>query len=298
MSTVQRGFARMAAIAAAVMGLVAGCADEASDVSDSGAPDLRLVDLIVALDPAVSALERERAASGVEVVSIDASGLTDVDLGEARAQTDEALAELEEAVDKAGDSGTAYGSAFDALDRLAQVRADVDARSGSIDISDTQALRAVEAPYAEMTTAILDAAKGTAQHIDDPQLRRGAALHAASVGQLVQEQELMRFLVVETVGDGLSDTASVAEASRLNSDALSGRAEVMELAAGSDYADIAERLRADLAAADLTGVVQTALETGVVDIQALLSAASTEPNAGWQGFLARLEEALRQQTGD
>lgn len=178
------------------------------------------------------------------------------------------------------------------------MRADVDARSGSVDISDTQALRAVEAPYAEMMTALLQGAEGIALGIDDPQLRRGAVLHAAGVGQLVQEQELMRFLVVEAVGDGLTDAGSIAEAARLNGVALAGRAEVMDLAAGSDYADIAERLRADLATADLAGVVQSALETGVVDIQALVSAASTEPDAGWRGFVARVEEALREQTGD
>jgi hypothetical protein len=280
------------------MALAVGCADDASDVSDGGGPDPRFIDLIVALEPVASALESERAASGVEVVSIDTSGLADLDLGGARAQTDEALAELEEAVGEAGDSRTAYGSAFDALDRLGQVRADIDARSGSIDISDTPALWAVEAPYAEMMTAVLDAAEGTAQGIDDPQLRRGAVLHAAGVGQLVHEQELMRFLMLEAVGDGLSDATSIAEAARLNGEAQSGRAEVMELAAGSDYADIAERLRDDLATADLDGVVLPALETGVVDIQALVSAASTEPDAGWRGFVARLEEALRQQTGD
>ena len=67
----------------------------------------------------------------------------------------------------------------------------------------------------------------------------------------------------------------------------------MDLAAGSDYADIAEQLRAELAAADLAGVTDAALETGVVDIQALLSAASTEPDVGWTGFLTRVEDALR-----
>jgi hypothetical protein len=48
----------------------------------------------------------------------------------------------------------------------------------------------------------------------------------------------------------------VAEASRLNSDVLSGQAMVMELATVSDYADIAARLRADLTAADLAGAVR------------------------------------------
>jgi hypothetical protein len=293
MTVVVRGIARTAVIVAAVVGLTAGCTDEAPDADGEGSRDPQIVDLIVMPDQLVSALESERAASIVEVVDLDLSAAIDTDLGGARAQVDEAVAALREALDGAGDRGVAYEPALGALDRLTEVRADVDARAGSIAVDDRQALRAVEAPYAEMTTATLDAAEATARDIDDSRLRRGAELYAAGVGQTAKEQELVRVLLLETVGGGLDDPASLAEAARLHGDMLSAQATVMDLAAGSDYADIAEQLRADLAAADLAEVTDTALETGVVDIQALLSAASTEPDVGWTGFLTRVEDTLR-----
>jgi hypothetical protein len=57
--------------------------------------------------------------------------------------------------------------------------------------------------------------------------------------------------------------------------------------------DITDRLPADLAAANFTGTVQIALETG--DVQAVLAALATEPDVGWQGVLARVEDALVRQ---
>jgi predicted deacylase len=51
--------------------------------------------------------------------------------------------------------------------------------------------------------------------------------------------------------------------------------------------DITDRLPADLAAANFTGTVQI--------VQAVLAALATEPDVGWQGVLARVEDALVRQ---
>jgi hypothetical protein len=286
---------RAAVVVGVALAVAAGCSDGASDAGD-GDPAPQVVDLVVAPDSAVTALVAERAASATTLVGVGAMPSAG-DLGEARAHTDEALAGLRDAVEAAGDDGTTYAPAMGTLEQLAQARAEVDARAGSIGVGDVEALRAAVAPYAEMTTAVLDAAEATARSIDDPGLRRGAELYAAGIDEFAREEELGQFLLLETMRGGLDDSGSVAEATRLTGGVATGRAEVMELASGGDYADLAERLRTDLAAADLTGVAEAALETGQVDVQALVDAATVAPGAGWPGFLTGVEDVLRRASG-
>ena len=190
-----------------------------------------------------NALQDERNRAAVDLVGLgDTIGLPVKDNAAARAVTDDALAGFHGVIDgSSAEVRAAYAPAFQALDRLDELRAAVDAYpepftiGGHADDADEVFDR-----YSTIVDALLTSNSHVALAIDDPDLRRGADISFVASQQADVIARLIRHALVTAIRpDGFANRDAVAELGRLYGLAVVGERTMQNLATG-EYAAIAK----------------------------------------------------------
>jgi len=212
----------------------------------------------------------------------------------ARRATDAALEQFAAAI--AGESDQvryAYASAFASLEDLTEVRASIDADAGPFDLTNVDTALGAFGRYTDMVDMLLAANARVTLAIDDGELRRGADLSYLASRQTDLIARLVTALLFASVTPGGLDAADeVAPVAALHRLAVSGTEAIESLAVG-DYADIGAKLLAQHRALGLLDrVVPKTLETGEVDVAALLDAVSVPRDQSYYGFRTNVKRIL------
>jgi hypothetical protein len=188
----------------------------------------------------ILALEGERLFAGTALLGLD----DDVEqpfasMDEAAAATDDAIAAARAGLRERGGPGSA---ALDrALTGLAPDLADLRARAvGPGNIDRTPEVQDLDAAYAAAIDALDRADRELTASIDDPVLRRGAALVDLAARQERLRGDLVRILVLAVTGSGLDTDEDVAAASTARGEMVANDAEIARLATGPYRAPAAE----------------------------------------------------------
>ena len=230
----------------------------------------------------LSVIEDERNASAVYVMNLgDLVQLPIEDQQAARQVTDEAAAAFRAEVDGRGDAvSAAYAPALAQLDALGDLRAQIDAvppeQRSIVNIS---AVISIFDGYSEIMDTFFAANKRVALAIDDPDLRRGAELTDLSARQTDTLARLVRELLLAFAGgespDGLNSPAEIASVSRLLSQLRENEQQIVNKATG-DYRPLAEDLFASQEVQNFPPLVDDAIATGNVQLDAILTNAAGE----------------------
>lgn len=235
--------------------------------------------LVVAPRDLVLALQDEGSMAAVTAIGMNAIVDPAVgDTAEVRRRTDAAITDFE-ALD-----ADVFRDVLAVAD-LDQVRRDVDSQAQR---GDLPYAREIQGRYGDIIAPVLDAHGRFVATIGDPELRRDADLFELGLKQL----DYVWLLSAEIPDQARWSTPEgISSMSRLLGELVSGRAAVMQLAAGSRHADAARQLDAELTAAGTSELVSQLLESGQADIQALIPA-MTATNRAWQAFLGEVEATL------
>lgn len=214
------------------------------------------------------------------------------DSTEARRQTDAAIAEFTATLAEDDPIAAAYRPAAGALAQLETLRRDIDAGEAPRNQSNLDAPHEIAMGYSEPITSLLDAHTTASGTIDEPELRRTAELIGLCLRQIENTELLVSYALVAALSDGGVDQPDeIAELSRLRAQTDRGPHDAMRLAAGSEHAGAARDLEGALEDARLQELIAEALETGHMDLPALVEAPE-EALGPWHSFLGRLLAAL------
>jgi hypothetical protein len=254
-----------------------------------------VVALLIASRYTVVSLLVENAATGLEVTgSADVLDPTDTDRDEAMQQTDLAIDGLVAVVELHEEAGRPYGQALDALDGVAALREEADTLPEADGAeSGLPAAMSLSDRYVEVIDAVEAATGDMARSIEDPDLGRGARLHLTALEQSVLEPMVIRTVTNTAItgGERLDEPDEIRTVAEQVSDMTRGRAEIEESATGP-YEEPAQALLDRVDEAGLLTTVEAALETGQVDIGAVLDGAHPRVREAWSEFLDRVEQVL------
>ena len=291
-------WAALAVLGLAVCGAGGACTSEAGEDDEvrrlSGERE-SVVALLVASRFTVGSLLVENAATGIGVLgSADVLDPTGADRDEAMQRTDLAIDGLVAVVELHEEAGRPYGQALDALDGVAALREEADAlpEADGVDTNHAAAM-SLSDRYVEVIDAVEAATGDMARSIEDPDLRRGAHLHVTALEQSVLESVVVRTVMDTTItgGERLDEPDEIRAVAEQVSDMTRGRAEIEESATGP-YEEPARALLDQVDEAGLLTTVETALDTGQVDIRAVLDGADPRVREAWSDFLDRVEQVL------
>jgi signal transduction histidine kinase len=259
----------------------------------------------------ISVIQNERAWPALELTgSADLLELPIEDYAETRAQTDEAITKFEaELADLGPEAVAAYAPAMSGLDKLDQLRADIDADATSPnhganannDFSDQ-----IYARYTAIMRAFFDATDGVARGMEDDRLQRGTNLVNLSSRHIELFSDTARtVLVIGLVRGGVDQ---LDEVRALTSRAIVWDAQVAQLrAADAPYDKIVERDYPDefvdpftqlvanvesgqqAAGGDLVAPLQAPRSGGLIDFRDAMSAELTRTAADVQADALRRE---------
>src|SRR5262245_23369100 len=230
----------------------------------------------------LSVLEDERNAAAVYTMHVeDAVALPVEDNGQARETVNAAISSFRAEVnERGGNIALAYAPALEQLDNLDALRASIDAIPES-----ERGLQNIEAVstnfdgYSQIMDAFFDANKRVALAIDDPELRRGAELTDLEARQTDLLARLVRDLLLAGIGgdspDGLNMPSEIGSVSRQLA-ALRADADAIRTKATGDYKPLADALFADENVQGFPEVVDQAIATGQVDLDAVLTTSAGE----------------------
>jgi signal transduction histidine kinase len=229
----------------------------------------------------LSSLEDERNAGGVYLVGQEenfALGITDN--AEARAQTDAAIAGFRSALaDSSSQVQNAYQPALDALSRLAPIRQQIDDFTGVRELANIDITAEVFDEYTDVMGALHIANKQVLLAIDDADLRRGAELFDLSSRQTNIIAVLVRHLLLAQVGgeapDGVNDPHEIGAVARLLGQ-LRTNEDLIRTKGTGEYRGLVDDLFAAEETQRFPEVVQSALDTGTVDLDSVMTYSAGE----------------------
>ena len=190
----------------------------------------------------------------------------------------------------------AYAAAFVSLEQLAGLRAAIDSDEGPFDLTNIDTALGVFGRYTAMIDVLLEANARVALAIDNGELRRGADLSYLASRQTDLIARLVTTLLFASVTPGGLDAPDeIAQVAALHGLAVSGTDAIESLAVG-DYAGIGATLLAQHRALGLLDrVVPKTLETGDVDVTALLDAVSVPRDESYYGFRTNVKRILERE---
>jgi Nitrate and nitrite sensing len=261
----------------------AQAADDARDIrSDGVAPfDVGHGDLI-------TALQDERNFAVTHMLGFEgALALPVSDNDDARARTDEALAELRARIDEqTAVVADAYAPASEGLAGVAGLRDRVDA----VPVADrsarnTDLAQTVFEEYSTHIDALFDASSESVAAVADPFTRRGLILVDLGAEQVELTARLRRALLVASIDGGLDTPDEIAEVAA-NLPGLRENEAAIEAQATGDFQVHADALLASDEVRELPQIADSALATGQVHVGELLSSVSVgDPEAsGYAAF--------------
>ncbi|HET9608518.1 MAG TPA: nitrate- and nitrite sensing domain-containing protein, partial [Acidimicrobiales bacterium] len=248
----------------------------------------------------LSILENERNAAGVYLLGAeDAFALPVTDNAEARAETDSTLADFRAEVEsQGGEIEAAYRPAIEAMGRIAELRAEVDAvPDADRGLGNIVAVRENFGGYTEVMDPFFEANKRVALTVDDPDLRRGAELVDLAAQQTNIIAILVGDLLLAQVGgespDGVTTADELATIAGLLGQLRANEQLILTKATG-EYRQFAEALFAAEEVQRFPEVVQQALDTGVVDVDGVMtySAGDNPDTYGYSVFRGGVTEVL------
>jgi HAMP domain-containing protein len=270
------------------------------EVVQSGhqAADLRreigLAEAVVGPGGLSNALQDERNRATVDLVDIgNLIRLPVPTNADARRATDRAVADFRRLVDDHGpEVQESYAPTLADLDRLAELRDDIDTNAGPFTF-DANYPAADEAfgRYTELIDHLIDANADVAFAIDDPDLRRGAEVSLLASRQADAVARLIRHVLITAIGpDGFDQRSEIVELGRLYGRARQGE-DAMRLQATGAYAEIAAPVQTALT--PLYEQVEHVMATTEVDVVPFLGAMDPGPEGSYDGsFRARVRVVL------
>ena len=237
----------------------------------------------------ITALQNERNFTGLWLLG--ATDLVDLpvdDMTEARDATDAAreafAAEIE---DKGGQVARIYGPALAALDRVDQMRASVDAYDGPHIVTEfNQVAEDSFLGYTELVSALSERTRDVITEVEDHELRRGVQLIDLSSREVDTIARFVRVSLLGAVtGDRLLiDPAEITDAAMLDTQALELHYRTLDLAQGP-YEQAGRDLEVETEATGIIEMGPRIVQSGIVDIPALLDAISLKPDESYYGFI-------------
>ena len=166
-------------------------AETAADVDDVR-DQTELARASVGPSGVITSLQNERTWAVVELIGQE-TAVTPPVVGyeESRRVTDEAIAEFRDTLQSQVAAG-AYSEAMAGLDRLTELRQQIDANTGARDMSNVQPSNEVYDAYYDLIGPFLDANNRVVLAIDDSQLRQATSLVVTTTRQLEVLSELAR----------------------------------------------------------------------------------------------------------
>ncbi|HEY6698754.1 MAG TPA: HAMP domain-containing protein, partial [Acidimicrobiales bacterium] len=268
-------------------------ADEARDVRDQTS----LAEASIGPASLLSRLEDERNAAGVYMLNAqDAFALPVEDNAQARAATDEAVADFHEQVQSlGGEVEAAYSPALDAMSGIGELRNQIDSFEGTRGFANIEPTIEIFDAYGPFMAPFFEANKRVALAIDNPELRRGAELVDLSSRQTDLIAQLTRDLLLAFLGgdNKLNQPEEVsAVAGRLGQ--LESNKDLINTKATGDYSLLAGALFHAEEIRLFPKVVEDALATGVVDVDGVIrySAGEDPETYGYTVFRTGVTDEL------
>jgi HAMP domain-containing protein len=217
---------------------------------------------------------------------------------------DEALGEFRAESERVGGAvHRAYAPALDAVGAVQELRARVDAAPEAVAASTNRELSTeMFGRYTELIDGLFDAGDSVAVEVDDADLRRGAEIVTLGTRQLDTNARLIRELLLGAIqpdGTGFDEVDERRPVEQLVVE-LRSRLAAIELNATGAYRPHLDELMGHETVTGLPQLADTALETGRVDLQAVL--AMTGPDVvGYddmlEGVTAELSDRADASTG-
>ncbi|MGH9191873.1 MAG: nitrate- and nitrite sensing domain-containing protein, partial [Acidimicrobiales bacterium] len=268
-------------------------ADEAQEVRDQTS----LAEASIGPASLLSRLEDERNAAGVYMLNAqDQFALPVEDNAQARAATDQAVADFRDQVESlGGEVEAAYAPALDAMSGIGELRDRIDSFEGTRSLENIEPTIEIFDAYGPFMAPFFEANKRVALAIDNPELRRGAELVDLSSRQTDLIAQLTRDLLLAFIGgDGkLTDPAEVsAVAGRLGQ--LETNEDLIQTKATGDYATLAGSLFHAQEIQAFPEVVEEALETGDINVDGVIrySAGEDPETYGYTVFRTGVTDEL------
>jgi signal transduction histidine kinase len=301
------------ALAVPLIGLLAVAAfqvNRARQTAQEAEEQAELATATLGFDTLHEALLTERNITGSYLRGVGSLVDLPVDsIEEARPLTDQALEEFRATVDSKGPAiQEAYQPAFDAIDgqsdavpSLSDLRTRVDEFTGerSILIEDPISPETWD-QYTIIVDLLFEGYNDLALEIDDPELRRGATLiHLASrqgevIAQLVRELVVAEF---SSAAPGVDDDERLTIGG-FRSELRDNEATMLANAVGP-YGPLVERVFESNQVQRFPDVVDTALESGEVDIEAAFEFAVSQEEFGYSpAFAQAVQDELVSQADD
>jgi len=252
----------------------------------------------------MTALQNERNWASAHIVGVEQQIRIEVmGYDETRSDTDAALAEFHEELDRRGEAAqTAYAPALAALDdELRGLRTEIDGYA-SAPVRSLENIGVTTVLFDRYTELIEPFFGGMARisiAIDDPELRQGARLMEVVARQGEVIPQLTNALVLPaTVATGAGDVPGVnrpTEIARVAEleDAFLRNADTLR-SATRPYADIVDEYFPDEFNRTIEAQANQALTTGRVDVDALLAGlAAPSVDQAYVGYRAQLAETIQ-----
>jgi signal transduction histidine kinase len=293
----------MTLVAAATVGALKVAA-EADDVRDQAV----LAEISLGPSSLVTQLEHERNAASVYLTGLEGNFALPVENNtQARAEMDEALEafrnDLDDLASQGRDLEEVYGRALSALDELDALRAEVDSLpDAERTLGNTAAASANFNGYAEIMDELFAANLQVARSIDDADLRRGAELYDLSARQTDAVARLTRDLLTAAAGgeaNGLDRRGELASVGRWLGQLRTYDTRI-RLTAQGEYRPLAERLYSADHIRRFPRLVEAAVQTGDVDIVAVMESSTGEDptRVGYTAFRSEVSDLLQRQADD
>ena len=285
-----------AALAVPMVALVGGAfyeIDQANDVADAAEVETELA--VAALGPGslVSQLQIERNWSGVEQIGmLEQISLPVASLAEGRANTDAAWAELEAFVARSGPYVQShFTNGLTAMADLADIRADVDASTLEMGLTNAAFANEVFDRYTAIIGVLLDDTSGIALEIDDAVLRTGVEIVDLGTREYEDRANIVRYILLPllTGTSGVPAQITVAELVAVVEDMDQ---ELLDRSV-APYVGIPEFAVHDARTVREDELFAEFVNTGTVDILALAEEISSPADQGFLGMRTQAADRLR-----
>jgi signal transduction histidine kinase len=220
---------------------------------------------------------------------------------ETRQLVDEARAEFLDFIDGEDEQVRAiYAPALAVIEQLDQLRADVDADTGTRDFQNVAAVQDLFVRFGEVTDPLFDANRRVSLIVTEPVLQRGAALVDQSLRQSDTIALLTYSLVVAALAgdaDGVNTGDEYVNVASLLRDLRSGE-QIIRLNGEGDYAPAVEALFASEHIQVFPQLVESALDSGAPAVGDLFRNAGDEDAFGYDKLRAAAEDRIEQAVDD
>ena len=269
-----------AALAVPLIGLLVVTALEVRVASDAVAEVRDQVTLAeTALGPSsvLSAIEEERNAAGVYLLGQEDAFVLEVeDNAEARGLSDEAITTFRAVVEQQDPAvAAAYAPAFDVMQTLDALRAEVDATpDANRTLRNIDAVSENFAGYSAIMDSLATANRQVALEVDDPQLRQGVELVDMNSQQTDLVAKLVRDQLLAQVGGAAPngvDTAAEVDVLASNVGQLRANYEDMASSATGEFVPLVQDLLGAEVVVRFPEVVDQSIATGQVDIASVIA---------------------------